>query len=158
MSRLKKGKGSKRSSTDRTIYRVGDAIYVSVFCDGSADGVSHEKWRIASLLPELHDERVVWHVNPTGYYDPESGRVLPISGQPSQWLVGDEWVDRKPSDRSVFHDEEFRVRWHFKCQRCRLQRNISTPGDYYEALTALASLGIREVELAHLIHARHTDA
>lgn len=155
MSRKKTG---SRSNHARGGGGKGDVAYVSVFCVGPADA-PHEKFRIASFIPEEDASAVVWHAAPGTYFDPSHPTTIPISGRVSQWLDGNRWVSRGTGEhnRAVFDSESFRVRWNLACDRCSARRVVRTPADLYPAFTALAVAGIQEVELVHLIHARHAD-
>lgn len=151
MSRKKYGSTAQGRSSQGS---ARPEVYVSVYCAGTADA-PHDKWRIGSLFPEIYDGAIVWHAFNGFYYEPASSHGVPISGRVSQWLEGNSWVShRKGShDRDVFNKDDFRVRWNFACETCKMRQPIARPADYYESFTAVAQLGVFEIELLHLIHA-----
>lgn len=151
MSRKKSGR-TIRPSTPVPI--VDEIPYVSVYCDGISVG-DHEKWLIASFLPDVKNGSLVWHPDPVGYRDPKTARITPIARDVVQWLDGDAWVSKAPMahDPYLFYKESFRVRWTLRCATCGLSRAAKSPELFYAPFATMANLNIKEVRLAHLVHA-----
>lgn len=154
MSRKKSGRATGRMQGG-VVYSKPD-IYVSVYCVGTPGTPEHphDKWRIASFYPYVHDDEIVWRSFSENYYEPESPYALHISGNVSQQLNGNEWVSVGDVDPGVIYGTDFRLRWNLACGRCGMRRTIATPSDFYEEFTALAQLQIPELELIHLVHAQ----
>lgn len=148
MTRKKSGRPTGRGSGGVT---HNPPVYVSIYCTG--DTSAHDKWMIASVVPEVSGSNIVWHVSPRAYHDPTASAAQRTAVTVAQWLVGDQWLSHEDAPREVFNDPRFRVRWNLECGICHLKRTIATPAELYPALTTLAQLQIREVELNHLVHA-----
>jgi len=150
VSRKKSGKTTGRMRGPSVTARP-DSPYVSVFCSGTT-ARAHEKWRIASFFPEVHEEVIVWHDFGPNYYEPDSPIAIRVAGTISQWLVGDRWISRDDHDADVFSEPAFRVRWSLGCGVCGMRKVIAPPSTFYEKFNLMAQLGIKEVGLSHLVN------
>jgi hypothetical protein len=163
MTRTKRGQGQRRASRQRHYDRPD--TYVSVYCAGKVDS-PHEKWRIATIEPVLTEdgsplvdlEQVVWSISGRGYADPTSAELLPCAGNPTQTLDGDQWVNGDDERDARALSAAYRVRWNFHCATCNMRRVFGKPAEIYGPLRALASLGINEIELVHLVNANRRAA
>lgn len=156
MSRKKTGSGTGRRRAG-SVGTAPDHPYVSVFCDGTATGRRHEKWRIATFHPDVHNDEVLWLPAGKHYFEPGVEHGIPIVNSVSQRLDGDTWIPT--GDRDFDYDKpEFRVRWKIKCRECGAAKVTARPSAFYPVFNALAELNIREIDLAHLIHSeRHAQ-
>lgn len=156
MSRKKSGERSARGRRGG-VTATPETPYVSVFCVGDVKS-PHAKWRIATFHPDVHEQELVWIPYPRLYFEPGSPDGTRVSGKVSQRLDGDNWIPQ--DDREYdYYQPTFRIRWSIGCRECGMRKVIASPSDYYPVFTALAQLGMQEIELNHLLHSnRHTNS
>lgn len=145
MSRKKQGMYSRR----HTLYsRDESTTFVSVYCSGT-ELDPHAKWRIASLLLDVHDGAPTWNPHAGKYYDPAEDTLIPLAGDITQFLDGDQWVSKNKDERDpmVTDSPTFRIRWVFRCRVCQLAKVVGAPRQHSPWLTILAEADRREVDL-----------
>lgn len=147
MSRKKRWKGPHHGGWSNT--SRGEGPYVSVFCRGEDDN-PHEKWRVASLYPELLDDALFWVESTSGYAD-HSRRELFVTHPPvTQYLSGDRWL-ATTEQKTARHQAGFRMRWAFRCSQCGFSQVFARPLQLADAVTEIAALhaedGIVEISL-----------
>lgn len=154
MSRKKTGRGRGSSAH----YALSQIPHVSIYCRGTVSA-PHDKWRIATLTPDVINGAIYWGEHRGWYAETGKNEYQRVAPPITQMLDGNRHVARDaqsarvtdPADSDVFYRDTFRTVWDLRCGRCRFSRRVH-PANAQDLLTALApeppeyvlEIGVRE--------------
>lgn len=132
--------------------------YLSLYCRGTVTN-PHEKWRIASFYPDIHEGDLFWSERRGWYAETAKGNLLPIAPTVTRWLDGNQFIPRDAASARVRNDadvdapyrDSFRTSWELRCGVCRFKRTIGRPRDAYPLMNALSTPGIVEVPIREFV-------
>lgn len=150
MSRKKTGRSQLVVGKQNQV--IGEGRFVSFYCRGTTEH-PHEKWRIGSVCPDVHNDELFWAENRSGYA--ETGATYFYGLPPfTRWLDGDRYLKQDmtlggtadESEIFSYTRDEFRTTWELECRLCRYKSTIR-PNAAYPLLNQFSTLGVIEVPL-----------